>query len=277
MFSSVYNAPRMPLIARYVARLLLASLTFPGCVLVAISAPEPGAAPAPAPEVTVYAAASLRDALQEIAPACESAAGVRFVFNFGGSNDLARQIVVANKADVFFSADEAWMDHVAGEGLVDQASRRRLLSNRLVVMIPEGSRRVIESAASLTTVRRLALANPDAVPAGRYAKAWLEKAGVWTQVSDRVVSFPDVRATLAAGEAGVVDAGVVYRTDARIARHAQVALEVPEREGPPIACVVAAMQDRPNIEAARRVIDCFAGAGARAVFERLGFVVPGPS
>ena len=265
----------MPFIARSAARFALASLVFLGCGPAAISAPEPGAAPAPAPEVTVYAAASLRDALQEIAPLCESAAGVRFVFNFGGSNDLARQIVAANKADVFFSADEAWMDHVAAEGLVDQASRRTLLSNRLVVMIPEGSRRAIESAASLSTVRRLALANPDAVPAGRYAKAWLEKAGVWTKVRDRIVSFPDVRGALAAVESGAVDAGVVYRTDARIARHARVALEVPEEEGPHIACVVAAMRGRPNIEAARRAIDCFGGTGARSVFERLGFVVPG--
>jgi molybdate transport system substrate-binding protein len=264
----------MPLNARFAARFVLASLAFPGR-LVTIAAPDPGAARAPAREVTVYAAASLRDALQEIAPACEDAAGGRFVFNFGGSNDLARQIVAANKADVFFSADESWMDHVASEGLVDPASRRTLLSNRLVVVIPEGSTRAIASPAALAAVRRLALANPDAVPAGRYAKAWLEKAGVWTKVSDRVVSFPDVRATLAAVESGVVDAGVVYRTDARIAHHARVVLEVPEEDGPHIAYVVAALQGRPSIEAARRAIDCFAGPGARAVFERLGFVVPG--
>ena len=267
----------MPLNAPSTARVILAALAFPGCGLVALSAPNDGAAHAPVPEVTVYAAASLRDALQEIAPVCERAAGVRFVFNFGGSNDLARQIVAANKADVFFSADEAWMDHVAGEGLVDQASRRTLLSNRLVVVIPEGSRVAIASPAGLATVRRLALANPDAVPAGRYAKAWLEKAGVWTKVSERIVSFPDVRAALAAVESGVVDAGVVYRTDARIAHHAHVALEVPEEDAPRIAYVVAAMQGRPSLEAARRAIDCFGGAGARTVFERLGFVVPGHS
>jgi len=271
-------------IARCITRFALAPLIILGCCVPAAFAQTPGAAPpaatdsarqAPAAEITVYAAASLRDALQEIAPTCEAAAGGRFVFNFGGSNDLARQIVAANKADVFFSADEAWMDHVAREGLLDQASRRTILSNRLVVVIPEGSKLVVASPSSLTTVRRLALANPDAVPAGRYAKGWLEKAGVWTKVSDRIVSFPDVRATLAAVESGVVDAGVVYKTDARIAHHAQVAFEVPEADAPHIAYVVAAMQGRPSIEAARRAIDCFAGAGARAVFERLGFVVPG--
>jgi molybdate transport system substrate-binding protein len=93
-------------------------------------------------------------------------------------------------------------------------------------------------------------------------------------VSDRVVSFPDVRAALAAVESGVVDAGVVYRTDARIAHHAQVAFEVPEADAPHIAYVVAALQGRPSIAAARRAVDCFAGPGARAVFERLGFIVP---
>jgi molybdate transport system substrate-binding protein len=270
-------------IARFGTRITTAPLILLGCGALAVFARAPGSAPppatdsgrpAPAAEITVYAAASLRDALQEIAPACEAAAGGRLVFNFGASNDLARQIVAANKADIFFSADEAWMDHVAREGLVDPASRRTILSNRLVVVVPEGPHPAITSPASLTTVRRLALANPDAVPAGRYAKAWLEKAGVWAKVSDKVVGFPDVRATLAAVESGAVDAGVVYRTDARVAHHTQVAFEVPEEDAPRIAYAVAALQGRPSVAAARRAIDCFIGADARAVFERLGFIVP---
>ena len=95
-----------------------------------LAAPAPG----PAPEIVVYAAASLRDALQEMTPACEGATGARLVFNFGASNDLARQIAAANKADIFLSADESWMDSVAAEGLVDDTSRRDILSNRLVVV-----------------------------------------------------------------------------------------------------------------------------------------------
>lgn len=273
----------MSAIARRTTRFILTPLILLGCCDLAVLAQAPDAAPppatdsarqAPAAEITVYAAASLRDVLQEIAPICEAAAGGKFVFNFGGSNDLARQIVAANKADVFFSADEAWMDHVAKEGLVDPASRRTILSNRLVVVVPEGPHPAITSAASLATVRRLALANPGAVPAGRYAKAWLEKAGVWAKVSDKVVSFPDVRATLAAVESGAVDAGVVYRTDALVAHHARVAFEVLEEAAPRIAYAVAAMQGRPSVVAARRAIDCFAGADARAIFERLGFIVP---
>jgi molybdate transport system substrate-binding protein len=273
----------MPLSVRRVAWYPVAAIVVLSCGALAARAQDPGTRPsaaapsAPAAELSVYAAASLRDALQEIAPRCEGPAGVRFVFNFGGSNDLARQILAANKADIFFSADEAWMDRVARDGLVDAASRRSLLSNRLVVVVPEGSRLAIVSASSLTAaqVKRLALANPDAVPAGRYAKAWLDRAGVWEQVRGRVVGFPDVRATLAAVESGAVDAGVVYSTDARIAHHARVAYEVPAGDSPAIVYALAAMKDRPGIAAARRAIDCFAGADARAIFERLGFVVTG--
>ncbi len=251
------------------------------CVLLVllVTAALGSVAAAPAPEVTVYAAASLRDALQALAPVCETVAQARFVFNFGASNDLARQIVAANKADVFFSADEAWMDNVAADGLVDASSRRSLLGNRLIIVVPKPSELSIASAADLAgeRVRRLALANPDAVPAGKYAKAWLEKVGLWDRVRERVVPFPDVRATLAAVEAGAVDAGVVYRTDAAIANGARVAFEVRAADGPDIRYAVAALAQRPALEAARRTVACFAGAEARGVFEKLGFVVLEPS
>ena len=160
-------------------------------------------------ELQVYAAASLRDVLQELRPAVERATGVRLVFNLAGSNDLAHQIVAANKADVFFSADEAWMDRVAEAGLVDAESRRSPLSNRLVVVVAADSDLDIDSAEQLAgpAIRRLALANPDAVPAGRYAKAWLEGRGQWSALVPRVVPTLDVRAALAAvpgqlGQAG---------------------------------------------------------------------------
>ena len=227
----------------------------------------------PAPDVTVYAAASLRDALQAIAPLCGPQVQVHLVFNFGASNDLARQIVAANKADVFFSADEAGMDLAAKEGLVDASSRESLLGNRLVVVVPKGSGLSLGDATALDSVKRLALANPDAVPAGKYAKAWLEKIGLWEKLRERVVPFPDVRATLAAVEAGAVDAGIVYRTDAAIAKGASVAFEVPAGDGPKISYPVAALAQRPALEAARRTVTCFEGAEARAVFEKLGFVV----
>ncbi len=224
-------------------------------------------------ELTVYAAASLRDVLQELAPAVERATGTRLVVNLGASNDLARQIVAANKADLFFSADEGWMDHVAAAGLVDAASRRSPISNQLVVVVPADSPLAISAATEVASaaIRRLALANPEAVPAGKYAKAWLDSQGVWQVVAPRVVPALDVRAALAAVESGAVDAGVVYRTDAAPSRRVRVAYLVPEGDGPRITYALAALAPRPNLESARAVAAWLCGSEAAAVFERFGF------
>jgi len=253
------------------ASLLLASVA-------GAQTPPERAAPAKPPEITVYAAASLRDVLAEIAPVCETAAGVKLVFNFGGSNDLARQIVAANKADVFISADEGWMNHVAEAKLVDTQSRRRLLSNALVVVAASDTQLVARSARDLASlpVKWISLANPDAVPAGKYAKAWLAKAGTWEQVKDRVLPAPDVRAAMAAVEKGAAEVGVVYRTDAKLSKSLRVVHEVSEAESDVhIVYPIAALADRPNLEPARRVVECLCDAKARAVFERAGFLVIG--
>ncbi|HET8948780.1 MAG TPA: molybdate ABC transporter substrate-binding protein, partial [Candidatus Polarisedimenticolia bacterium] len=196
-----------------------------GPAVPAQAAPASAAAPV---ELMVYAAASLKDALDAIGPACGKGAGATVLFNFGASNDLAQQILAANKADVFFSADEGWMDRVAAKDLVDVASRRSLLSNRLAVVVPADSDLAIRDAADLagSKVKHLSLANPDAVPAGRYAKAWLEKVGAWDGVKGKVAPAPDVRATLAAVEAGAAEAGIVYLTDAAIGRRSKVAYTV---------------------------------------------------
>jgi len=236
----------------------------------------PASRPAP-PEITVYAAASLRDVLQQITPACEEAVGVRLVFNFGASNDLARQIEAGNKADLFFSADEAWMDHVAQAGLADTESRRSLLSNRLVVVGLKDDLLNIQSPRDLVgpDVRRISLANPEAVPAGKYAKAWLESVGLWDRLRERVLPGLDVRAALAAVESGGAEAGVVYRTDAALSKKVRVLYEVPEGEGPRISYPVAALRDRPRLEVARRVVAWLSGPTAAAAFEQYGFIVQG--
>ena len=188
-------------------------------------------------EVSLYAAASLRDALEDLAPRCESSLGVRLLFNFGPSNDLARQIIAAARADVFFSADEDWMDRVVAAGLVDTASRRSLLSNRLVVVGPADTPLRVTAPGELkqASVRRIALANPDAVPAGKYARAWLETAGLWGSLRDRVVPSVDVRAALATVESGAADVGIVYRTDAALSKKVRILYEVPGTDGPRIS------------------------------------------
>ena len=241
--------------------------------LASLSSTAPGSSATP--EIVVYAAASLRDALREMAPACMDAEGVRLVFNFGASNDLARQIIAANKADVFLSADEAWMDKVAAGGLVDARSRRDLVSNRLVVVGASDVSYAIASAEDLARApaRRISIADPEAVPAGKYARAWLEKAGLWEAVHPRMLPGLDVRAALAAVEAGAADLGIVYATDAAIAQEARVLYVVPENEGPRIRYTIAALQDRPYIEKSRAVVSWLSGPEADSVFRRFGFIL----
>lgn len=240
------------------------------------SVPEASSEEKPAaPEINFYAAASLRDALRQLAPACEKAVGARLVFNFGASNDLARQIEAGNKADVFFSADESWMDHVQRAGLVDAESRRSLLSNRLVVVALKDTPLDVRSPRDLTgpEVRWISLANPDAAPAGKYAKAWLEKVGLWNGVNDRILPGLDVRAALAAVESGGAELGVVYRTDAAISKRVRVLYGVPDAEGPRISYPVAALRERPRLDVARRVVTWLSGPAATATFEQQGFIV----
>lgn len=227
------------------------------------------------PEITVYAAASLRDGLEAVAPACEGATGTHLVFNFGASSALAKQIQAAGKADVFFSADEAWMDTLGKDGLVDPASRTSPLSNRLVVVGPKDGALEVRASADLAAVgvKRLCLADPTAVPAGKYAKEWLTKTGTWERVERRVVPALDVRAALASVEAGACEAGIVYGTDAAISKKTTVLFEVPDGESPKVSYALAALSGRPSIETARKVVACLSGPDASKVYARFGFVV----
>jgi molybdate transport system substrate-binding protein len=256
-------------------RLFFASWILGVPLAAAAAAPQ---AAQPAVELRLYAAASLRDVVGELAPALEGATGVRLVTNFAASSDLARQIVAAHRADLFFSADEAWMDHLAAAGLVDAPSRGSPIGNRLAVVVPFDSALTIARAADLAApaVRRLALANPEAVPAGRYARAWLEQAGVWEGLAPRVVPALDVRAALAAVASGGVDAGVVYTTDAASTARVRVALEVPAAEAPVIRYALAALAGRPQLAVARAAVTWLTGADAARIFARHGFVVGPP-
>ena len=221
-------------------------------------------------EVVVFAAASLADALREIAAGFEARTGHRVVLSLGGSNDLARQIRAGAPARVFVSASAERMDEVQGAGLVRAADRVDLLSNRLVVVVPAAARAAPATAEELAGVGTLALGDPEAVPAGIYARQWLERRGLWERLRGRVVPTLDVRAALAAVESGNADAGIVYRTDAAISRRVRVALEVPADEAPRIVYPAALLGDAPG-PAARAFYEHLRSPAARLVFERLGF------
>jgi len=223
-------------------------------------------------EVAVYAAASLTEALREVAEAFERDTGHKVVFNLGGSNDLARQIKAGAPADVFFSADERQMDGLQAAGLVRAGDRMDVLSNVLVVVAPAGSPIRIGTPRDLLAVGRLALADPLAVPAGAYARAWLESLGLWDGLKDRVVPALNVRAALSAVEAEDADAGVVYRTDAAVSKRVRVAFEVPREQGPAIVYAVApvATSRKPG---AAELVRYLVSERARDVYRRFGFLV----
>jgi len=233
-----------------------------------------GASVLSAEDLKVYAAASLSDALKEIAKAYEPASGDKLLFNFGASSVLARQIKEGAPADVFFSADEAKMDDLAKAGLISPESRRTLLSNTLVIVVNVDGGPAIAAPSDLAkpTLGRIALAEPQTVPAGIYAKEFLEKAGLWERISDKVVPTENVRACLAAVEAGNVDAGIVYKTDALISKKVKIAYEISVAEGPKISYPLAVMKESKNAEAARKLAAYLASPTAQAVFAKYGFL-----
>lgn len=234
------------------------------------------AAPAGAAEIQVFAAASLTDALEEIATTYEQQTGDKMLLNLAASSALARQIQEGAPADLFFSADEAKMDSLEKGRLVLKGTRRSLLSNTLVVVVPSDSSLKIGSAKDLATskVRALALAEPQSVPAGIYAKEYLRSVKLWGKVIDKVVPTENVRAALAAVESGNVDAGIVYKTDAQISKKVKVAFEVPAAEGPKISYPLAVMAESKQQEAARKLLAYLESEPALEVFRRYGFLVP---
>ena len=234
------------------------------------------AAPAlPAAEITVFAAASLTDALKAIGANYEQRTGDKVIFNFGASSTLARQIAEGAPADIFFSADEAKMDALERKGLIDTATRRSLLSNTLVVVVAADSDLSVTSAASLTNaaVKKIALADPKAVPAGVYARAWLDKQQLWAIVEPKVVPTENVRAALAAVESGNVEAGVVYRTDAGISKKVKIAYEVPAADGPQITYPMAVVKETRQPEPAKKFLQYLASKEAGQVFKQFGFIL----
>jgi len=230
-----------------------------------------GGEAAPAP-LLVFAAASTTDALTELGAAFTERTGIPIRFAFGASSDLARQLAAGAPGDVFLSADRSRMDELERIGLVRAGSRHSLLANELAVIVAPDVPLAIEEPDDLLAVHRLALADPAAVPAGIYAKAWLSKNGLWAALGPRVIPTQDVRAALAAVESGAAEAAIVYRTDLAIARRARHAFTVPRALGPPIVYPAAALSGSRHPVAAAEFVAFLASEEAGAVFARHGFI-----
>ena len=225
-------------------------------------------------QVVVSAAVSLTEVLQQLAPMYQTKTGDRVVLNFGASNTLARQISFGAGVDLFISADEAQMNAVAGQ--IDSASRVDLLSNQLAIAVPDDRPSTLASARDLVdpAFKRIAIGDPSAVPAGVYAKQYLQTLGIWPDLASKMVPAGSVRLALTAVESGAADAAIVYRTDLSTSEHAREALVVPLAEGPRIVYPAAIVRAGKNQEGGRRLLAFLRSPDAIAAFTRAGFIAP---
>ena len=250
----------------YIALLWTAVSVLPGC------GPQGSSTERQPETVTVFAAASTKEAIEQVARGFQDENGTPVEVSLGPSSGLAKQIEQGAAADLFLSADQASADYLAAKQLVSE--RRNFLTNRLVVVVPTAADVGVRELRDLTDprIRRLALAEPK-VPAGEYGRQALQKAGVWDQVEGRVVGGIDVRATLQFVARGEAEAGLVYRTDALGQNRVHVAVEVDPELHNPIRYPLVLLRREPIKQAARRFYDYLGSEKTASVFERAGFGV----
>jgi molybdate transport system substrate-binding protein len=239
------------------------------------------ATPVQAEDLLVFAAASTKNAAEDIAKLYAADGKGNVTFSFASSSDLAKQIENGAPATIFISADTKWMDYLAERNLIVADSRRDLLGNKLVLVAPNDSNLAVDLAANTPLADKLgdgklAMGEPESVPAGRYGKAALEALGVWAQVEPKVARTKDVRAALALVERGEAAAGIVYATDAAISKKVKVVAEFPAETHPKIVYPTALVAGKDD-EAARAFYDFLNGPQARTVFLEYGFTVTGTS
>jgi molybdate transport system substrate-binding protein len=237
-------------------------------------------APAMAADMTVFAAASLKNALDEISAAWKAGAGKAATISYAGSSALAKQIEEGAPADVFVSADTPWMDYLAERGLVKRDTVVNLLGNRLVVVAPAGSDAAVEIGPGLDLSSalgdgRLAMALVDAVPAGKYGKEALTTLGIWDQVERHVAQAENVRAALALVATGEAPFGIVYATDANAEPAVRVVGTFPEDSHAPIIYPAAVTAEATSADAAA-FMEFLRTETAEELFQKQGFTVLAP-
>lgn len=242
--------------------------------IVGIPLAQPASA---ADKVTVFAAASLKNALDAVNAAWQKEAGKETAVSYAASSALAKQIESGAPADVFISADLAWMDYVAEKKLIKDDTRANLLGNRIVLATGKQDAAAVDikegfDLKGLLGGGKLAMGAVDSVPAGRYGKAALEKLGVWSSVGKDVAGAENVRAALLLVSRGEAPYGIVYQTDAAADKGVKVAGIFPEDSHPPIVYPIAITADSNNPDAAAYV-DFVKSDKAAALFETHGFTI----
>src|SRR5262245_8813405 len=242
---------------------------------IAVGPPRP-VSQAQGGDVVVFAAASLKNALDAINTQWQKETGKKASISYGASSALAKQIEHAAPAQMFISADLDWMDYVAQLNLIKPETRSNLLGNRIVLIAPKDKAQPIDIKPGFDLARalgdgRLAMANVDSVPAGKYGKAALEKLGVWASVSNKVAQAENVRAALLLVSRGEAPLGIVYQTDAAADPNVKIIGTFPEDTHPPIIYPAALTKvTHPDAEAFLAYIK---SAKAKPLFEAQGFTV----
>ncbi len=227
------------------------------------------------PTIIVFAAASLTDALQEVGDGFRKNSSIPVKFSFAASSALARQIENGAPADVFFSADLEWMDYLQTRKLIQVATRHDVLGNQLVLVAPVTSKITLHIAPNFPLLAalgngRLAIGDPDGVPAGRYAHEALAKLGVWNSVADRLARADSVRSALTFVDRGEAPLGIVYRTDALIDTNVRVVDVFPDNTHLPITYPIALASGAKA--GAAEFLAYVRSPAADIVFKRYGFI-----
>ncbi|WBX92124.1 molybdate ABC transporter substrate-binding protein [Pseudoxanthomonas mexicana] len=251
--------------------------SFSALLLIAVSLASTTARAQDDAGLTVFAAASLKEALDDAAAAYRKQTGVPVRVSYAASSALARQIEQGAPADVFFSADLEWMDYLQQRNRLDVATRRSLLGNRLVLIAPRASTAQVDLRRPATLLAalgdgRLAVGQTRTVPAGKYAKASLESLSLWNGVRPRLAESESVRAALMLVARGETPLGIVYASDAKAEPGVRVVATFPEDSHPPIVYPVAALRGARAAQAAR-FLQWLASPAADALFTKRGFTV----
>ena len=230
---------------------------------------------ASAADVLVFGAASLKEALDAQVRQFEAATGHKVTISYGGSNALAKQIEAGAPADLFISADLDWMEYIDGKGLVMAGTRVNLLRNALVLIAPASSTSSLKIAPGFALAaalgnNKLAMANPDSVPAGKYGKSALESLNVWSSVEKQVARAENVRAALALVSRGETPFGIVYATDAYADKGVRIVDTFPASSHAPIVYPAAILATSKS-PAAKPLLDFLRSPPARATWEKYGF------
>ncbi|MBL1178405.1 molybdate ABC transporter substrate-binding protein [Pantanalinema sp. GBBB05] len=223
----------------------------------------------------ISAAASLKDVMEEIKPLYQKThADVNLTFNFGASGALLQQIEQGAPADVFISAAKRQMDTLEQKGGLMPGTRANLANNKLVLVVPKGSR-AVTSFASLKKpeIKRIAIGEPRSVPAGQYAEQVLQKLNLWNDVKPKLVYANNVRQVLASVESGNADAGIVYLTDAKISTKVKVAVTANDSYHSPIVYPMAVLKSSKNIDDAKALVKYLSGSEAKGVLRQYGFII----